>query len=431
MGESRAADYIAFGMNRGVDRFLDGIEKRKEEEKNNAKKFKALASYAEAAGLLTKDQAAVMDVESLDGFVKAKMWAKEQEQQDSEQQLRMAQFEAINQHRQQESQLAQLAQMQKMEQDSALAGYANQGMNSITMGYSPNLGDYYENPENYQQRPPMDYPAALGSALSMYPQAAGDERFGAVRSMLSEFAPPDAKQYVPTEISKKLTELRKAKAEGRTDDAKILEADIQKDITPSGMRLEVGKDGSIIFSQGSGDLTTATKGQVQQRLIATQKAADMASELTQILRPENVGVAGWGQQVIVDEKLAQMFPELANAQNVDSRTLMGVFAEGMLRTLKADAMINQKEEARILGLMPSRDPLKESFPSAMAKLGRVMKELRRIAQTDAEASKVDVPKWALDPEDIQALVKSGKMPVAEGRELIKRYHPFFTAQSTQ
>lgn len=80
---SNAAAYVAHGINSGVNRFADAMERQKEEEKKNAKEFKSLVDFAEASGLLSKDQAMVMDRDSLKGFVQGKMWAKENEQRQS------------------------------------------------------------------------------------------------------------------------------------------------------------------------------------------------------------------------------------------------------------------------------------------------------------------------------------------------------------
>jgi len=165
---------MAQGMHRGIDRLFEGLEKRKEEEKLKAKKFKALVAYADASGLLSKDQAEVMDVDSLDGFVKGKMAKSEMERENAK------------------AQLEQFAKMQKMQQDVDLAGFANQAGNNLQMGYAPNLSDFYENPESYAQRPAPDYQASMTNALSAYPMAAADERFGSVKSMFEQFAPPPA-----------------------------------------------------------------------------------------------------------------------------------------------------------------------------------------------------------------------------------------------
>jgi hypothetical protein len=60
----------------GLTRFGEALDRKHEEEKLRARRFKALADYADAAGILNKDQATTMDLESLEGKVQG--WAAKQ-----------------------------------------------------------------------------------------------------------------------------------------------------------------------------------------------------------------------------------------------------------------------------------------------------------------------------------------------------------------
>lgn len=180
------------------------------------------------------------------------------------------------------------------------------------------------------------------------------------------------------------------------------------------------------MGKGAGDLTVATQSQIQQRGLAIEKSANQAAELIAVLRPENLGVSGVMREGI-GKTLGQLFPELVDKQNIDARTLLRLFNERMLPSLKADSQMNVKEEQRLGKIMVSLGAA-ESYENAKPVLNRLLRELREIVRTDARTAGSDIPKWAMYPDEIKDLVQEGKMPVDEARELIKRYHPSFTPQ---
>lgn len=175
---------------------------------------------------------------------------------------------------------------------------------------------------------------------------------------------------------------------------------------------------------GASPLTISTQSQIQQRGLAIEKSVNQAAELLTALQPENVGVSGVVREG-VGKTLGQLFPEMVDKQNVDARTLLRLFNERMLPSLKADAMINKHEEERLLKILPSLGAA-ESIDSAKTAINRIMRELREIARTDARKSNTEMPKWAMQPDEIKELLKEGKIPLEEARSLIQRYHPEFT-----
>jgi hypothetical protein len=246
------------------------------------------------------------------------------------------------------------------------------------------------------------------------------------------------------------SEIQRRALELRTGQAGALERDLnfmigQGYITPEGaaalarekflgptetMEMSTDEQGrpvvKVIKGRGgtsAGGPTMAVKTDVQKRLIGFEKSIGMSEKLLSVLKPENVGVAGWLHEVAVDQGLAQAFPELASKQNVSARTLLRIFNETMLRTLKADSQLNKAEEQRILSALP-KTGANESLPSATAKIERTMEELRGFARTDAQALGIPLPKPLMSPEDIRAEVGKSLTP-EQALQLLKRYHPHF------
>lgn len=190
-----------------------------------------------------------------------------------------------------------------------------------------------------------------------------------------------------------------------------------------------GKDRFRIVRGGpaakpTGGLTVATQTEIQKRQLGYTKSMGMAKTLLNVLKPQNVGVLGAGQQIIVDEGLAQVIPELASQQNVDARTLLRVFNETMLKTLKADSQLNQKEEQRILAALP-KTGANESFPGAVAKIVRALTELHSMAATDAKTAGLPEPAFPLDPQTLRELVMTKKLDADIGVSLLQKYYPNF------
>lgn len=98
-------DYSA--VYKGLSSIGDAFEKYQDEQKNNAKKFKSLVGYAQASGIMPKEQAEVLGVDELEGAVQGAMMKKKIEadtqlaaKREQEQQLMREELIEINRKRQ-------------------------------------------------------------------------------------------------------------------------------------------------------------------------------------------------------------------------------------------------------------------------------------------------------------------------------------------
>jgi hypothetical protein len=78
------------GLNQGLAAFADA----QDEQKTRAREFKALQEFADATGIMSKDQSITADLETLRGQVKAGVYKKDQAEAQRKAQMEMAQFAA-------------------------------------------------------------------------------------------------------------------------------------------------------------------------------------------------------------------------------------------------------------------------------------------------------------------------------------------------
>lgn len=206
MSENRAADYIAFGMNRGVDRFLGGMERRREEEKKQreeekqrAREFKGIVEFLDASGMMSKDKAITYDLDSVRGIARGMMYHEEQQR--------------LNNH----AALQEFAAAQKMNSQVQTQGWIGEYNNSLAR--SPGLSDFYEFPEKYANGapPPVDAHTAFANATQAYPGADPQDiaSFGGAMDRLA----PAPKEFAPTEDFRTIQEIAKLKSTGKPEDA--------------------------------------------------------------------------------------------------------------------------------------------------------------------------------------------------------------------
>jgi hypothetical protein len=405
MAESRAADYIAYGLNRGVDRFLEGMEKRKEEEKRAAREFKSLVDFADSSGLLSKDQAMVMDRDALKGFVQGKMWAKEQEQQE------------------QMSALRQFASMQKMaefeqaqQRAGAIQGFQTDFNNSMVT--DPALGDFYENPEAYQQRPVGDQLAAFQSALQQNPGVDPND-LNTFMSGYDKAVPPAAKTFAPTDDFRMLEEVRKLKAQGRDDDAAKLEMILNKRGTPSrGMKMKL-PDGTEISVGGDEGPTVGTQGKLEMDLVNTRKTLDLIDDLSDKLNWKDVGVAGVFGENIMDKLLPQFGVNAMNAKRVDNRTKLKMLIQGAMRQISPDNRFTNEDRKRIEAMMPSTG-IFENEQHAKEVLATIQRVFARRNVQDLIAMGKEIKPEELNDAEIGAAVEMGLITYEQARAILEQ-----------
>lgn len=188
---------------------------------------------------------------------------------------------------------------------------------------------------------------------------------------------------------------------------------------------DMGNQGVRVVRGGTtaSGLTTAATTDLQKRMLNFENMSGMSKRLLEAIGPLDIGIAGWGQQVIVNEGLAQFFPGLASQSTTDARSLLGTFNESMIKALKADAQVNKQEEKRILSVLPKAGP-NESLPSATAKIVRAMREIHSLSMPVYKRLGQPEPKFPLSADEIKALYKSGKLTDMNLlRELLNTYHP--------
>lgn len=404
MAESRAADYIAHGLNSGINRFFEMTEKRKEEEKREAKEFKALADFAEASGLLSKDQAVVMDKDSLKGFVQGKMWAKEQERQNQESAIR--EFAAMQ----------KMAEFQQMQQKAAASqGFQTDFNNS--MATSPNLAAFYENPEQFAERPMGDPLAAFQSALARNPQVDPSD-LNTFMSGFDKAVPPMAKQWAPTELEKELAAQKRAEAEGRKSDAAMHAQRAAKlNALSKGIRM-VSPDGTVMEVGGEADgVTQGTQGKLEQSVNGTRKTLELVDDLVQNLDWKDVGFAGVIGEGVLDKLLPQFGVNSLNPKRVDNRTKLKTMIQGALRQISPDNRFTNEDRKRIEDIMPSTGVFENEkhAKEVLATIQRVF--AKRNVQDLMEMGK-PITLESLAPAEIGAAVEMGLINYEEAREYL-------------
>lgn len=384
-------------MNAGVQNFLNLSERRREEEKQNAQQYKALASFAESAGWLTKDQAAVMDKDRLHGLVQYKMW----DEQNKEHQQRAA--------------LEQLQLARKLQEDQDYSGFVTRFNNN--MAEPPGIGNFYENPEqtNYE-RPKSDPMQSFMDASQAYPGAMSHPQFA---SFGTTFDRLNGKEYAPSNYSKLLDEMSAATKAGDKEKAAQLKLAYDKLITPSGMQLEVGPDGKITFSQGAG-ATTGFKTEAQK---AQVNAAATFATIDHIM--QNQKASDWGIRGLIgkvqDEWLAQALPAAADPRRIDVQAATSQLRQQMMAVLKAESQISQKDKEEIMQSLP-KTTAGESPISAMQKIARAKEMMTDKIRAYSKKLGELPPVYAMSLEQIAEAVEKGKITEVEGADAILKYH---------
>lgn len=170
----------------------------------------------------------------------------------------------------------------------------------------------------------------------------------------------------------------------------------------------------------SGDLTMATQSQVQQRLLGFEKTINMAADLYGKLDPSMLGVRGLMGELAVDRGMAQAFPEMADKERINGRTLLRAFNESIIKSLKVDAQVNRDEEKRLLAALPSPGAV-SSLPEAQEKIKTFMGLIKQQAIIDAQQSGKPVPNFALSLDDVAKKVVAKELTEQQAIDLINRY----------
>jgi hypothetical protein len=161
MADYHGDTYLFQGLSSLGNKLGNALEKRQEDEKNRAREFKALSEYADASGLLNKDQAQVMDLDSLRGFIKGKIYEEEDSRKRMDDVLKA---EHLNQYLKQNESQAALAEMAKGYGHNVMNQYYEEGDASQPF---PSIADALANNPNAINAP------NFASMLHYLPQANG------------------------------------------------------------------------------------------------------------------------------------------------------------------------------------------------------------------------------------------------------------------
>lgn len=209
-------------------------------------------------------------------------------------------------------------------------------------------------------------------------------------------------------IGHMVADYNKARAAGKDEDAAFILAKLKEDITPKGMKLEIGPDGAITLSQGSmeGGLTTTNTTKSQERQYQQERLIREGGQLLSLLRPEDLGVQG-NIGELAGGFLGQLDPKLANEQVAQNRTRLKSFRESALRAVSDDSRFSNADRSAIEGMLPSEGWL-ENLPQAKGKLKAVLTIFAERATN--EAQRQGKQSWTeLPPEQIIEAARAGKI----------------------
>ncbi len=395
MSDFRGDMYLYQGLTGGGNKLIAAMEKKQEEEKANAQEYKALQSMAESMGLLTKDQATVMDLPSLRGFVKGSIYNDEQKR--------------ITQ----KMQLDSMEAMRRFASDQSMAGFA--GAFNDSMALDPSLADYYE---NGGERPDTSM-AAFSSALQQFPGAAADERFSGFMGAVNQMKPDVPKSGtlagdidflgkrfgVPDSMLKQLAvEAMASRGRGQNRTTRV------------------NPDGTVeIIEGGDSGPTTSTKTDVQTSIKDMRKSMDLIDDLVAGIRWNDVGTPGVFGEHVLDKFLPMVGVGKPDIKRVDNRTKLKLFIQGSLRKVSSDDRFTEQDRKRIEALMPS-DGWVENEEHAKAVLSTIQRVFARSNIRDMQAlgQKIDIR--SLQDAEVAGAMEEGLFTKEEAlAEMARRF----------
>jgi hypothetical protein len=390
--------YLYQGLTGGANKFLSALEKRQEEEKNNAKEYKALQQMAESMGIMNKDQTTVMDLDSLRGAVQGNIWK--------------AQNDRINQ----QSQMQQMEALRKYASDANMAGFANSFNNAQAL--DPGLADYYENPEAHTAGRPDSTMASFSSALGQFPGAAADERFSGFMGAVERMRPDVAKSGT---LAGDIDFL--SKRFGTPEPAlKAMAENFMANRGSSGKRSTVvHPDGRVEIIEGdSGGATTATQSDAQQTIKDTRKLMDNIDDLTENLRWQDIGTPGVFGEHVLDRFLPMVGVGKPDPKRTDNRTKLRMFIQGAMRTISTDQRFTEPDRKRIEAVMPS-DGWVENEERAKTVLNTIQRVFAKRNIIDMQAMGKKITLGDLNDSEIGGAMEMGLFSEEEAlAELTRR-----------
>lgn len=172
---------------------------------------------------------------------------------------------------------------------------------------------------------------------------------------------------------------------------------------------------------GIGKPSVATQSQAQQKLLKYENSMELLSQLERTLKPEHVGVAGAGGELIFDRSLAQIYPGMANTNRAGVRTVLQSAREGLMREISDDPRFSNKDREEIGKALPSSGVF-ESFPNAMARIKTVKDIIANRGKVYSSGLGLKPPIWSLSADEIKDMYDKGQIPQDEALKALIRFH---------
>jgi len=195
---------------------------------------------------------------------------------------------------------------------------------------------------------------------------------------------------------------------------------------PSGTQLEVNKDGTISFRQGTaGSMTNSSQTDAQKNQFNYERIYAQGDALKNKLTDADVGVQG-NVNELINSTVGQVNPNLIKEQVAKNRTELAMFREGALRSISGDTRFSNADRAALEKIMAGSGWL-ESAPAARAKITTVQEILReRAGMESGRQGKTSI--LYETPENIVKAAKDGKVPPEMAAQLLSSLHPEWVAE---
>lgn len=201
-------------------------------------------------------------------------------------------------------------------------------------------------------------------------------------------------------------------------------------VHPSGQTIEAyGPDGQLLSRVTSGRgaqkdpnaPTIATQTDVQKQALAGEAVISSGVQLLKSMNKDMVGARGFWNEHVINEGLAQLFPEYAKGEVTSGRSLMRAFNERAIKGIKADSQLNASERTALESALP-KFGVNESLESAQRKALTFINEAKRIGRINANRLKLPIHESLWTEDEIAAKFKAGEIDEARARALFDAYH---------
>jgi hypothetical protein len=187
----------------------------------------------------------------------------------------------------------------------------------------------------------------------------------------------------------------------------------------TGKPITVLKTGPNSAKEVSTGLTTATKTKLEQQGIEGDRAVRAARRLAPLINENTTGIRGAFSRAVQEAGLAQLAPWLKIGEATEAASVSREFQAALVRELRSDSNIAEKEVGRILSGLPDVTDWSQSAQQAKVKLAS---KLEGVGQTSrANAPKLGnpiTPRW-LYPEEIYEMARKGEITSDKADEMLE------------